>query len=385
MDRLNTISEWLFWISIGWILMVTVGYPVMVFLLGLFVRRKSRGAEGGDYEPHVSLIISAYNEERVIKEKIENSLQLNYPKDKLEIIVASDGSSDKTNDIVRSYINREVQLFSYDRIGKTGIQNETVKKAKGEVLVFSDANAIYDKNAIKLLARHFDNDTIGCVCGQLTYTNNNSIHNPGEIYYWDYEKFLKERETKISSLIGVNGSIYAVRKKDYIELNTDLISDLVEPLEIVKTGKRVIYEHKAISREEASLDIKEEFNRKVRILTRSIQGLFSVKELFNPLKHGIFSIQIIVHKLFRYLIPFFLITGLLSLVYLTEHQFYYFMFCVLFLILAFSIVSKFSTNNTKFNTVFGLVIYYLIINYALIVAWFNVIKKRKITLWSTQR
>ena len=129
MDRLNTISEWLFWISIGWILMVTVGYPVMVFLLGLFVRRKSRGAEGGDYEPHVSLIISAYNEERVIKEKIENSLQLNYPKDKLEIIVASDGSSDKTNDIVRSYMNREVQLFSYDRMGKTGIQNETVKKA----------------------------------------------------------------------------------------------------------------------------------------------------------------------------------------------------------------------------------------------------------------
>ncbi len=378
--------EWIFWFSIAFVLLVTFGYPFLLLIFCLFKKRRELSPGDLESEPTVSLIISAYNEEEVIETKIKNSLALDYPEEKLEIVVASDGSTDETNNIVRSFENRGIILYEYERLGKTGIQNETVKKVKGEFLVFSDANAMYDEDAIRKLVRNFTDDKVGCVCGQLTYKNKDKIHgSSAEISYWDYEKYLKKFESRVSSLIGANGSIYAVRKSDYVEIGSDLISDLVEPLEIVKKGKRVVYEHDAISMEESSPSIEHEFKRKVRILTRSIHGILHMKELFNPLRYGIFAIQLLVHKLFRYLIPFFLVTAAISLVFLTHEGFYYLIFCLMMAAIIMAIMLKFTKGENKQNQSLTLFYYYILVNYAVVLAWGNVIGGNKITIWSTER
>lgn len=377
---------YIFFISIFFIVFVTFGYPLLLILFNLFNPKKN--APYGEMKkfPFVSIIISAYNEEAVIAQKLENSLHLDYPKEKLEIIVASDGSSDKTNEIVQSYESKGIRLYVYNRMGKTGIQNETVKKAGGEIIVFSDANAIYQSDAIQKLVRNFYDSRIGCVCGQLIYKKDEKIiGGVGENDYWNYEKFLKQEESRLSSLIGANGSIYAVRKIDYVELDPGLISDLVEPLEIVKRGKKVVYEKEAVSVEESSQSITEELDRKIRILTRSIQGILYMRCLFNPFRYGFFAVQLLIHKLFRYLIPIFLITGLFSLSLLTGHMVYYSIFLFTVILMLFGIIGKFYPEGKRPPKIFLIIYYYVAVNYAVMVAWKNIILKKKYLIWDTSR
>jgi len=332
------------------------------------------------------MVIAAHNEERVIQQKIRNTLALDYPRDKIEIIVASDGSTDHTNEIVKKYNDAGILLYEYDRLGKTGIQNETVKRAKGEIIVFSDANAMYKPDAITQMVRHFKYYNIGCVCGRLLYQEKNSKAGFTESMYWKYENLLKKSESDLSSLIGANGSIYAVRKEDYITINNNLISDLVEPLEIVKRKKKVIYEPEAISYEDASVSFQAEFKRKVRILTRSIQGLLQMKVLFNPLEYGLFALQIWFHKICRYLIPLFLIISFLSLSMLIDSNFYFSLFLIYPLFLAFAALGKVTEKIKALPfRFFSLCYYYILVNYALVLAWINVLKREKVVTWKTER
>ncbi|OIP63950.1 MAG: glycosyltransferase family 2 protein [Nitrospirae bacterium CG_4_9_14_3_um_filter_53_35] len=377
------LNEWIFWSSVAFLLFVTVCYPLLAAMLGLFRRHQGPAWSG---EPGVSLIITAYNEEKHIKEKLENSLGLNYPKEKLEIIVASDGSTDRTHDMVNAFRNEGVKLYAYDRLGKTAIQNESVKKSSGEIIVFSDANAMYRKDAVRKLVANFGDERVGCVSGQLVYKKSaENLTGLCESAYWNYEKFIKYRESRISSLIGVNGSIYAIRKSDYVEIGNDLISDLVEPLEIVRHGKKVVYEPEAISEEESSATYREEFERKIRIFTRTIHGLFRMKALLNPFQYGIFSIQLWIHKIFRYLMPFALLSAALSLIFLTDRFFYYILYCLMITTLIFAMIAKFTEYSDKRNWFFNVIYYSLTVNFALVLAWLNVLKGKTITIWPTER
>jgi len=219
--------ERVFWLSVMLVVLVTVGYPVLLALCWPLARRTRRI---DDAEPHVSLIIAAFNEEAVLAGKLENSLALDYPSERLEMIVASDGSTDRTDSIAESFQDRGVTLLRLSRTGKTGVQNEAARIARGDILVFSDANASYRTDAIRKLVRNFADPEVACVCGQLVYEGNSEGAGSGEGVYWAYENFMKRRESDLSSLIGANGSIYAVRRGDYVELDGDLISDFVEPL-----------------------------------------------------------------------------------------------------------------------------------------------------------
>ncbi len=372
----------IFWFSVSFICLTTYGYPLIIYIVSIFRKEEKVFS---DAEPTVSLIISAHNEAKIISAKLENSLELDYPKDKLEIIVASDGSTDGTNENVASFQDRGIKLFDFERTGKTGVQNKAVNKAKGEIIVFSDANSIYSEDALKKLIRNFGNDNVGCVCGQLVYKDRGSQVGFAEGFYWDYEKKLKTFESRISSLIGANGAIYAIRKELYVEIGNQLISDLVEPLEIFKRGKRVVYEPEAVSFETSSLSYKEELNRKVRILTRSIQGILHMKDLFNPLRHGIFAFQILVHKLFRYLVPIFLISGFVSLFFLAHNAFYFILLCATLVYLVFAAIGKAFENKLKGLRLFNLCYYYLMVNYAVILSWVNIIRGKKFLLWAPRR
>lgn len=377
--------ERLLWVSVAMVVLVTVGYPVFLALCWPLARRRRRIE---DAEPQVSLVIAAFNEEAVIGRKIENALALDYPRERLQIIVASDGSTDLTDWIAESFGDRGIILLRFPRTGKTGVQNEVAKLATGEILVFSDANAFYQPDAIRKLVRNFADPEVACVSGQLVYKVDGEGAGACESSYWDYEKFMKQRESGLSSVIGANGSIYAVRRADYVEIDGDLISDFVEPLALVLRGKRVVYEPEAISVELASTSYGVEFRRKVRILTRSIRGLLHMRALLNPLRYGIFSFQLLMHKLLRFLTPVFLIAGFASLTALAGIGHYHVLFLLAVAAVTIAmVVGRMVTPErpNPFVRACHLLYYYLMVNYALVLAWANILLGKRMTFWAPER
>lgn len=285
------------------ILFTFVGYP---FILSLLPGKNYAFDE--NYQPTVSIIISAYNEEKSIADKLENTLNLDYPADKLQIILVDDGSTDKTLDIAKKI--KFVEILACPRGGKTKAQNEAVKIARNDILIFSDANNIYKMDAIKMLVRNFADKRVGVVCGELQYNNKQSKEN----IYWKYEVAIKKAESKNGWLLGANGSIYAVRKSAYIRLPEDSISDHLEPIMIYGNGLDVVYEPQAIAFEDVPGDV---LNRKRRIILRSLVSMRYIKTQINPFNRRSVFIPYMSHKLIRWFTPFLMVACLLSTMYLS--------------------------------------------------------------------
>lgn len=290
-------------------LYVYAGYPVLLWILSRF--KRPHGAGDAGHEPSVTLVISCYNEADVIASKLVNSLSLDYPTDKLEILVVSDGSDDGTDDIVKGFAGKGVRLIRQEgRLGKTMGLNLAVEAATGDVIVFSDANAIYARQAIRNLVRHFSDTEVGYVVGAALYTDSEtgaSAHN--ENLYWRYELAIKAWESRLHSVVGGDGAIYAIRKDLWEPLQQRDINDFVNPLQIIALGYRGRFEPRAQCFEETAGSFDKEVARKERIVNRSIRGLMRVKPVMNPLKSGWFSFEVISHKLLRWLIPYFLVLG----------------------------------------------------------------------------
>jgi len=361
-----------------------LGYPVLLLVVAKF---RSYEVKKSDILPKVSLIIAAFNEEKAIEKKIMNSLALDYPKDKLEIIVASDGSIDNTNNKVLEFKNEQVKLLKFEkRKGKTHVQNESVKLASGEIVFFSDATTLYDPSIIKEMVSNFYDDNVGLVGGELVYVNKyNMSMGEGNGMYWKYERFIKIMESRITSLIGVSGCCYAVRKESYEPIDDDLISDFVIAQLIYKKGKRAVYEQKAFSYEETNETMKDEFMMRERVSVRSLYGLFRMRELLNIKKYGFFALQLLSHKVLRYIIPVFIILLFivsLLLAYLSESNFYklFFLLQVTFFI---SAIMGFLLNKSK--TIFNLPFYFCLTNFALLMGLFKFINGERMKLWKPIR
>jgi len=256
--------EALFWIFIGGVLWTYVGYPLLLLVLARFARRNLTRAP---FEPSVSLVIAAYNEENDIRQKLTNSLQLDYPRDKLQIIVASDCSTDRTHDIVREFENKGVALVILpERGGKTAAQNAAVKKARGEIIVFTDATTQLHRRTVKDLVGGFADPQVGCIGAELEYvTVEGTAVGKGGTTYWRYEKKLKELESTVNSLTGVSGCLYAIRASVYTPIDPDLISDFVVTSEVFAKGYTTAYACGAIAQEKTHEDTSKEFDMRVRI------------------------------------------------------------------------------------------------------------------------
>ncbi len=281
---------------LGVVLYAYAGYPIVLYLLGLFREKGIRRDES--FCPRVILIISAHNEERIIREKIENSLALDYPKEKLKIVVASDGSIDGTNDIVREYESHGVILKAFERReGKSATLNRAVLGLDGDILVFSDANAFYREDAIRMLVRSLADEDIGCVVGRLVYLSNHSYVGQGESLYWRYESFLNSLESRIKSGLDGTGTIFAVRRELFCPLAKDVANDFQLPAEVASRGYGVVYEGRAVAYEKSSFFFREEFARKRRIIVRGLTGFRALRGSFG----GPFRIfQFISRKLLRW-------------------------------------------------------------------------------------
>jgi len=298
-----------FWSAATLIVYVYAGYPL---LLGL-VRALggARRVAVGEHRPPLTLIVSAYNEAEIIGEKIANSLSLDYPADRLEVLVVSDCSSDATDAIVAGVSDPRVRLIRMaERGGKTLGLNAAAREARGEILVFSDANAIYLRDALVNLTRNFADAQVGAVIGESTYSAAEGGADEEESLYWKYEIAIKRLESAIGSVVGGDGAIYAIRKALYRPMRADALSDFVNPLQIVRGGHRCVYEPAARSVEKAAGDFDREFRRKVRIVNRAWRAMMSMKDLLNPLRHGLFAFEIISHKLLRWLVPLFMALAL---------------------------------------------------------------------------
>lgn len=278
-------------------------YPITLQLWTRFV--SDREAAASEDRPSVALIIAAYNEEEVIAEKIENSLQLEYPENELNIVVFSDASDDQTDEIVKKYEDQGISLVRIEgRVGKTECQNRIADFVDEDILVFSDANSMYESDAIIELVSKFT-PTVGCVVGELRYQEGSSVE--GESIYWQYESWIKRLESRFYSLVTGNGSIYAVKANSYVPQPVDAISDFTEPLSIVQDGERVVYASSAVAWEETEASTADELQRRVRIVTRSWNSIVRFGELLNPLRNTQFAYQLWSHKIFRWLSPCLLV------------------------------------------------------------------------------
>jgi len=249
-------------------------------------------------------LISSFNEATVIRSKLENTLELDYPVDKLEIIVISDASTDDTDRIVETFSERGVSLLRMpQRMGKTVGLNAALQRANGEIVLFSDANILYHRDVVRRLVRNFADPAVGCVTGNSCYAKDSaSAADTQEHRYWQYEQTIRALESQLGSTVGGDGAIFAIRRELYVPLSPEAINDLVIPLQIVARGYRAIFEQTAIGIEPSAGAFTREFRRKRRIVNRSWTGIRSVPHILDPRVVGIFAWQVWSHKILRWLV-----------------------------------------------------------------------------------
>ena len=384
---MSTAAVWIFWASIAFLFYAYGGFALLVGLVGLVQRR---GVRKLPITPSVSLIIAAYNEEKVIAERLENALAMDYPRDRLQILVASDGSTDGTDDIVASYASRGVLLLSLPRRGKIRTLNAAVARATGKILVFTDANIMCRADTLRALVANFADASVGGVAGHTTYTLDPASESSsyGERLYWRYDTWLKTLESQTGSIVSAHGGLYAIRRVLFRPIPDGAVTDdfAISTL-VVAQGYRLVFEPEALATEVAVPEAQREFRRRVRLMTRGLRGVFLRRRLLNPRKYGFYSIVLASHKLARRLVPVSLaILGVASLAAWSHgplyqaavlaQAFFYGMASVGYL-LRRSPMGRLRLLYIPF--------YYCMANVACSVAWVHALRGRRIEVWQPQR
>jgi glycosyltransferase involved in cell wall biosynthesis len=279
----------------------------------------------GECTPSVSILIAAHNEAECIGKTIENKLGLDYPGDKAEIIVISDGSDDETDEIVRGYASLGVKLIRQEpRAGKTSALNLAIPRTRGEIIVFSDANSLYEADAILKLLANFKDPAVGYVTGKMIYVNpDGSVTGDGCSAYMRYENRLRALETAIGSVVGVDGGIDAVRKSLYRPMRADQLPDFVLPLDVIAQGYRVVYEPGAVLRETVLAEASDEYRMRVRVSLRAFWALKDMRHLLSFRRNPLYAWQLWSHKVLRYLSFVFLACAYIGNALLVPEAFFY--------------------------------------------------------------
>lgn len=327
-----------------------LGYPITLIILDKIMKRKND--KDLSYKPFVSIIISAYNEEKVIERKLENITESTYPH--YEVIVANDASSDRTVEICQNFINNhpayDIKVNTVkNHLGKTNAQDEAVDVAKGEIMVFSDANSMFKADAIDELVSYFTDDDIIYVCGSLIYAKDDDIASAvAENSYWDMELRMRKIESEIATIAAGNGAIYACRKSDYRRYNLVSSHDYEMPLYAGINHKRALYNPKAIALEKAGQTSKDEFKRKVRMQRRILTNIFTNLRRLNIFEYGWFSFFHFNHKTLRFLLAFnHIVLFIANLALLNEGDFYRVFFLIQVGFFTLATIGKLTESKSK--------------------------------------
>lgn len=380
-----SVYEIIFWVAVLAVAYTYAGYPLLLMLMSRF---RGKQILHRDFTPSVTVIIAAYNEERDLAAKLENTLALDYPKSELEVIVTSDCSSDGTDEIAKSFSTRGVRLHrQQERFGKTAAQNAAVEQARGEIIVFSDATTYYRPDVLRAMMPAFADDSVGGVTGRVIYRNEaDSSVGTGTRSYWNYEFFLKKHESNVCSLIGVCGCMYAIRKSAYVPLYNDACSDFIIATSLVEQGLRAVYVPDAVCMEEPNRQAKKELAARVRIISQTFSDLWRNRGMLNPVRSGFYAVQLWSHKVMRYFVPVFLILIFLASAFLASRSVFYGV--LFFAQIAFYLAAVVSWVLEKAGLHFRLLAlpqYFVIANLASLIAFVKFISGESYTKWEPSR
>lgn len=371
-----------FWISLGSIIYVYVGYPLILLVLRVFRRR---GVSKRPIHPPITFVITAYNEERRIAAKLQNALQQSYPPAQLQILVASDCSNDGTDEIVRRLGDRGISLIrASERRGKEAAQKLAVQVAKGDILVFSDVATVLEPDALANIVENFADPTVGCVSSEDRFLERDGTVS-GEGAYIRYEMFLRRLETEVNTVVGLSGSFFAARREVCAEWADNLQSDFNTLLNSIKLGMRGISDPASIGYYQNIRDERKEFDRKVRTVLRGLSVFMTSWRMVNPIRYGLFSWQLLSHKLCRWLVPFALIVVLFSNALLAIESTFYcltFLAQIMFYSIALSsLMMKMSSNSSYFK----IPAFFVLVNWSILTAWYRYFRGDRVVAWEPSK
>ncbi|MBA6336414.1 glycosyltransferase family 2 protein [Colwellia sp. BRX8-7] len=372
-------------------------YPIILMILSgarqivkdtSFVLSKEERRTRSVELPEVTVIIAAYNEEKCIEDRIINLLNLNYPKDKLRFIIGSDGSTDNTNSILSKFDEPNLDIFCFDKNrGKINVLNELMTNVSSPICVFSDANTMFDKDALEHLVTHFESQKIGAVCGELHLIDPFSGDNKDNLY-WKYEQALKFHESRLNALLGANGAIYAIRTDMYIPLPTDtIIDDFCIVMNIAQKGYSVIYAPEAKAIEEIAPDLAEESSRRIRIGAGNYQAMMRLGWLLNPME-GYRFFSYVSHKVLRWFVPHLMVIILtLNAILATNEEFYRYLLLLQVIFYSAAIVGmKMKSGSGLIFKVLQLLAFFVSMNFSLLRGFIKFLNKNLSATWeSTSR
>ena len=379
------LSEIVFWLSAAALFYTYAGYPLLLAVVSTIFPRRIRRA---DFEPKVSVIITAYNEEIDLAAKLENTLALDYPRNLLEIIVASDCSNDRTDQIALEFAARGVRLHRQpERRGKTAAQNAAVEVARGEIILFSDATSLYQNGVVSAMMPNFADPGVGCVAGRLIYVDpSESRVGRGARSYWNYETFLKTHESRACSLIGASGCLYAVRKSAYVQLYDDACSDFIIATKMVEQGLRAVYEPQAVCREETNRRADKELKMRVRVIAQTLNDLWRHRAMLNPFRTGFYAVQLLSHKVMRYMVPFFLIAILAASAALAPSSLGYRVLLLAQLLgYVAALVAELLERAQVHHRLLAMPQYFVLANLASLIALYQLLRGERYAQWETIR
>jgi len=351
---MNYWLELVFWTSVSLWLYAQVGYPL---LLTLMSRRPIPRTDTSDL-PEVSLLIPAYNEQRVLAAKLQNSLEIEYPRQRMEILVASDGSDDETVQIAASFASQGVQLLAFpDRRGKASVLNDAIAASHGDVVCLCDANVLFEPQSLRKLVAALADPSVGAASGDVRIASHESNFGQGEAGYYRLERRIQLAETRIGSMMGVDGGMYVVRRELLEPLPPDtILDDFVISMRVLRAGQRVVYVHDAIAHENGTPNATQEFRRRVRVAAGAVQSM--ARGEFPPLSQPVHFWQYVSHKLLRWLGPVWLIAiAVCSLLLIHQGFIYRLAIFLQLLVYSFAFVATFSL--TVRATRYGGVAFYL--------------------------
>ena len=371
--------EIIFVSSIFFIFFAYFGYPLSLFLLGLFRDKK---VEKALFFPPLTLIITVHNEEKRIEEKLDNTVALEYPREKLQTLVASDGSTDRTNEITRGYHERGVELIEIlERKGKENAQKEAIKWANGDVIVFTDVATMLDPDGLKEIVSNFADPSVGCVSSEDKFLGKDG--KPcGEGFYIQYEMWLRRLESNVNSLVGLSGSFFAVRKEVCQDFSEEMQSDFRMALNSMKLGFRGVTDPCTIGHYQDVADRKHEFDRKIRTVVRGLTVFFRYLEFLNVLKYGFFSYQYFCHKLLRWLVPVFLFAVFISNAILVPRSLLFFILFAAQLSFYGLAFLGWKRGGLSSKTLTKVPMYFLTANASISVAWWKYLRGHRVVMWA---
>lgn len=375
----------LFWIAFFLVIYTYLIYPLIILLRGLFLKQPFYLSDVSD---RVSIVIAARNEAKSIGKKLDNMLELNFPKDQFEVIIASDGSTDGTDDIVRGYAQSGFKLLSLPRVGKADALNAAVAASTGDIIVFSDANSMFAPEALHALTRPFADPKIGGVAGNQVYLGKVERRaNKSEHSYWNFDRILKKSQSEAGNTISATGAIYAIRRALFLPVPIGVTDDFVTSTRVIAHGYRLVFAPDAIAYEPSAESNSAEFARKVRIMTRGLQGVVVMRRLLNPFRYGFYAIELFSHKVLRRLIVFpLLVLAIISPFMWNEGLFFQLVtlgqvgFYVLALLGYF--LRETSPGHTK---PLALPFFFCMVYSASFLAALNILRGRRIDRWEPKR